>query len=87
MQLHLNPTLYSDRGSSNIWCAPFIAYGCELATEFDISIQLNTTAAGEGKWLHDQIGGVFAEFIIHSVKIGHLKFGPDESIAGKIARF
>ena len=79
--------IYSDRGRSDIWCAPFVAYGCELSTEFDISLQLNTTASGEGKWLHDQIGGTFADFIIHCVKVGKLKFRPNESIAAKIVEY
>ena len=60
---------------------------CELATEFNISICINTTASGEGKWLHDQIGGTFSDFIIHCIKVGKLKFGPNESIAGKIVSY
>ena len=77
--------VYLDRGSSVVWCAQFIAYACELANEFNITIQPNTTAAGEEKWSHDQVGGTVAQFIQHAVKIGSIKFGPNNSPAAKIA--
>ena len=57
--------IYSDRGRSDIWCAPFTAYACELATEFGITMQPNTTASGEGKWMYDQIRGCSSQFIQH----------------------
>ena len=77
--------IYSDRGRSDVWCAPFIAYACELANVFGITIQANTTASGEGKWMCDQIGGTASKYIQHAVKVGKIKFGPRDSVAGKIA--
>ena len=76
--------IFGDRGRKDIWCAPFMAYACELANHFNIIIQPNTTASGEGKWLHDQVGGTVAQFIQHAVKIGRIKFGPNDSPASKI---
>ena len=75
---------HSDRGRSDAWFAPFGAYSHELATEVEISRISNAAAPGEGKWLHDQIGGTFAVFIIHRIKIDKIKFGPKASIATKI---
>ena len=34
-KLHI---IYSDRGRSDAWCAPSMAYACESANEFDITI-------------------------------------------------
>ena len=55
-----------------------------MANDFDIIIQPNTTASGEGKWIHDQVGGTVAQFIQHAVKIGNIKFGPNDSPSSKI---
>ena len=77
-------TIFSDRGPGDSWCAPFIAYACELATESGITIQLNTTAAGHGKWMHDQLGATISKFIRDAVATGKIKFKANESIAGKI---
>ena len=30
--------MYSDGGSSDVWCAPFVACPCDLSTEYDSSI-------------------------------------------------
>ena len=45
--------IYCDRRRGDFWCAPWFAYACELANHFGITIQPNTTASGEGKWMCD----------------------------------
>ena len=77
--------LYTDRGRGDQWNAPFTAYACELANIFDITIQMNTTASGEGKWMCDQIGGTASKYIQHAVKTGKIKFVQGQSVAAKIA--
>ena len=34
-----------------------MAYACDLTNELGITMQLNATSSGEGKWLCDQTGG------------------------------
>lgn len=67
--------------------APFHAYACELANHFGITIQCNTTASGEGKWLCDQIGGTVSQYIQHGVKTGKIKIGNGQSAAAMIAAY
>ena len=68
-------------------CAPFIAYSCELANENNITIQLNTTASGHGKWMHDQLGATVSKFIRNAIATNKIKFKPNESIARKIVEY
>ena len=79
--------IFSDRCSGDIWGAPFIAYSCELANENNITIQLNTTAAGHGKWMHDQLGATVSKFIRNAIATNKIKFKSNESIAGKIVGY
>ena len=79
--------IFSDRGPGDLWCAPFIAYACELANDNDIRIYLNTTVAGHGKWMHDQLGATVSKFIRNAIRTGKIKFKPNESIAGKIVEY
>ena len=79
--------LYGDRGRGDQWNAPFHGYACELANKFGITIQTNTTASGEGKWLCDQIGGTVSKFILYAVKTGSIKFYAGQSIAATIVSY
>lgn len=49
--------LFSDRGPSDFWCAPFIYQASKVGVKNEVIIISTTTASGHGKYIHDQIGG------------------------------
>lgn len=50
-------SLWSDRGPSDQWCAPFMAYAHDIAEREDVLLCQNTSGRNHGKWNHDRIGG------------------------------
>ena len=41
--------VWSDRGPTDFWCAPFIAFARDAAKENNVNLEMNKTAAGHGK--------------------------------------
>ena len=74
--------IFSDRGPTDIWCAPFMAYACEIVNETGVALQPNTSGAGHGKWVYDAVGGCMAVYGQNGVRVGNIKFIPGKSIAG-----
>ena len=56
VKLRIN-RLWSDRGPSDQWCAPFMAFAGDIAYREGILLEQNTSAVRHGKWNHDRIGG------------------------------
>ena len=75
--------VWSDRGPTDFWTAPFIAFAKDAAIDNNINLCLNTTAAGHGKWMHDQIGGVVGRKIKYGFKEDLIPVNIGDSIAGK----
>ncbi len=86
IDLKLN-VLFSDRGPSDFWCAPFIYYAADIAKSENVSIIPATTASGHGKFIHDQIGGGTKSTSRHALKNGYIKIKSGESIADKIVEY
>ena len=74
--------LFSDRCGHDVWCSPSFGYQCELADDFGISIVVNTTASGHGKWHFDRIGGNISTFVRRSLETGKVIFIKGKSVSG-----
>ena len=79
--------LWSDRGPTDFWTSPFIMYCADICIRNNINLNVNTTAVGHGKWLHDQIGAVIKRIIIYIFKHGYIDVTASDSIASKTVNY
>ena len=73
--------IFSDRGPSDFWCAPFIYEASKVAKSESVEIIEGTTASGHGKEIHDQIGGGTKTKTKYGSKNGYIKYKSPEKIA------
>ena len=79
--------LWSDRGPTDFWTSPFVMYCADICVQNNMNLNLNTTAVGHGKWLHDQIGAVIKRIIIYVFKHGYIDMTGSDSIASKTVNY
>ena len=86
IDLKLN-ILFSDRGPSDFWCAPFIYYAKNIATAISVKTVPTTTASGHGKYIHDQIGGGSKTTTTYGFKNDYIQINPGDSVASAAIKY
>ena len=90
--------LHSDRGPHDFWCSPSHLYLTDIVRKYEVPITHDTTAAGESKSYHDQIGGTIKNYLDRcnlilddagtrsSQIVAHLKANFHHDKSGKLRR-
>ena len=79
--------LWSDRGPTDFWTAPFIVYAIDICNDNDVNLSMNTTTTGHGKHVHDAIIGHSKGKARNGFKNNLSRIQSGESIAGATCRW